>query len=154
MTLSVVVSTSDATWLPPGGRADVVADPGGTAPVPTGLVRLLVRRDGQAFCVPRDDTRKLDLPTSAVQTLDDGSTTIDLLAQDVLGRPAEPVLVGYVRNVVDGGTDDYPWPVPLTHFSVWEATGEPLIEGLWMDLDDPGSPLRARHWWPLVDSGH
>lgn len=36
-----IATTPDAPWLPPGGVAEVVADPGGHAPAPTGLVRLV-----------------------------------------------------------------------------------------------------------------
>lgn len=144
----ILLSVPDAPWLPPGGRAEVVRSP--TAPRPTGLVRLLVRRDGTVFCTPRDDGR-LDLPTRRVSGDDpDGSVTARRLVRDVLGPGARPSPVGYVRNVVPAPDDDYPWPVPVAHFTVWEAVGEPVRDGRWVDVSVGSSVLGTRHWWPLV----
>jgi hypothetical protein len=144
----VLAATPDAPWLPPGGHAEVVADPGGPAPSPTGLVRLLVHRDGHAFCVPRDGSGKADLPTRPVPDLGDGRAAAESLARDVLGTAAGLRLVGYVRNVVAAEAEDYPWPTPLAHFAVWAADGEPRVPGTWLPVAGPG--LRDRHWWPLA----
>lgn len=144
----VLAATQDAPWLPPGGLAEVVADAGGPAPSPTGLVRLLVHRDGHAFCVPRADSGKADLPTRPVPELGDGRAAAESLARDVLGTAAGLRLVGYVRNVVAAGAEDYPWPTPLAHFAVWAADGEPRVPGTWLPLVGP--ELRDRHWWPLL----
>ncbi len=146
----LVVAIPDAPWLPPGGLAEVVAHPGGPAPAPTGLVRLLVRRDDHAFCVPRDGSGKADLPTRPVPDLGDGRAAAEGLARDVLGTAAGLRLVGYVRNVVAAGTADYPWPTPLAHFAVWAAHGEPRVPGEWLPLAGPA--LRDRHWWPLTQA--
>lgn len=152
---TLVATTPDAPWLPPGGRAEVLADPGGVPPRPTGLVRLLVRREGHVFCVPRTGSGADDLPTRAVPDLGDGVATVRSLAADVLGADALGPdgtaglrLAGYVRNVVPAGVGDYPWPVPLAHFAVWTASGEPRVPGTWLPLDGPA--LRERHWWPLA----
>lgn len=147
----VVGRVPNASWLPPGGLAEVVADPGGSAPSPTCLVRLLVRRDGRAFCVPRSGSGKEDLPTRPVPDLGDGRATAEQLARDVLGAAAGLRVVGYVRNVVATGAADYPWPTPLAHFAVWRADGDPRVPGTWLPLDGP--ELRARHWWPLAAAG-
>ena len=148
--LTVIESVPDALWLPRGGRADVVLDLGGPAPTPTGLVRLLVLSGRNIFCVPRDNSSNLDLPTRAVPQLDDGRATALRLALDILGGPAEITLVGYVRNVVEQAGANYPWPTPSAHFTVWAANGEPQVAGTWLALDDADSPLRNRHWWALM----
>jgi hypothetical protein len=100
--------------------------------------------------VARAGSGKLDLPTRTVAHLDDGRTAVEHLALEILGKPTEVTLVGYVRNVVESPDAGYPWPTPLAHFSVWEAVGEPAIEGVWLSAVEPDSPLRDRHWWPLV----
>lgn len=116
------------------------------------MVRLLALRGRDVFCFPRDCVGKLDLPTRAVPRLDDGRTTARRLALDLLGTPAAVSLVGYVRNVVEQADAGYPWPTPFAHFSVWAASGDPHADGIWLDLDDRDSPLRARHWWPLLSN--
>ncbi len=146
----LIATIRDAPWLPPGSRAEAVYAPAGEAPAPTGLVRLLVRRGDHVFCVARDGTGKLDLPTRRVPGLDDGRSTAELLAADVLGRPADVTLVGFVRNVVDAPGAGYPWPTPTAHFSVWAAHGEPTVDGQWLSLTDRGGPLHDRHWWPIA----
>ncbi|GAB2473299.1 NUDIX domain-containing protein [Xylanimonas ulmi] len=145
-----ISTTPNAPWLPPGNRADAVYSPGGAAPAPTGLVRLLIQRGDHVFCVARDDTGKPDLPTRTVPDLDDGRTTAELLTRDILGEPAAVTLVGFIRNIVDTPDADYPWPTPNAHFSVWAAHGEPRIQGQWLSISDQESPLRDRHWWPIA----
>lgn len=115
-----------------------------------GLVRLLVRRGGTVFCTARDDGR-VDLPTRPVPATDaDGSGTAADLAREVLGDGASAAPVGFVRNVVTAPDDGYVWPVPLAHFTVWQAVGDPRVPGEWIDVRDPGCVLRDRHWWPLL----
>lgn len=115
------------------------------------MVRLLVRRGDTVFCVPRDGTEKLDLPTRVVPSSDpDGLATVRHLAAEVLGQPAEPALLGFVRNVVDVPDESYAWPVPLAHFSVWTADGKPVVDGSWVDAATSTSPLAERHWFPLL----
>lgn len=144
---TLLTSAPHAPWLPAGGRADVVR--ASVAPAPTGLVRLLVRRGDTVFCTRRDDGR-IDLPTRAVPGEDpDGSATVAALTREVLGAGVRPAPVGYVRNVVPEGVDGYPWPVPLAHFVVWAASGDPRCDGTWEDVRG-ASTLRDRHWWPLL----
>lgn len=149
----ILRSTPDAAWLPQGGRADVVASR--VAPTPAGLVRLLIRRGTAVFCVHRDGAGKLDLPTRTVPVSDpDGRATARQLAFDVLGTRAEVTPLGFVRNIVASPTDDYAWPVPLAHFTVWGAEGEPAIAGAWVGVHGPDSVLKDRHWFPLVSAAH
>ncbi|GIG23254.1 hypothetical protein Cch01nite_39780 [Cellulomonas chitinilytica] len=134
------------TWLPPGSSADVMlGEP--PADEPTGLVRLLVVRDGRVFCVPRDDGRT-DIPTREVRTGCDPREEANALARSVLGRAVDIRPVGYVRNLVVAPEPDYPWPVPVACFVVWTPTGpaEPHVPGSWCGEAE----LRERHWWPLV----
>lgn len=148
---AVVADVVNASWLPPGGRAQVVR--GGGPQVPMCLVRVLLVRGGRAWCVPRDGGGKLDLPTRAVAPGDlDGSQTVRGLVSDVTGSEREARFVGAVRNVVGVTGNGYPWPVPVAHFGVWAVDAEPCIGGVWLSLDDPMSLLRERHWFPLVRS--
>lgn len=145
----MVLSTPDAPWLPPGSRAEVVRS--AVAPSPTCLVRLLLRRGAEVFCVPREQTAALDLPTRVVEASDpDGRATAARLALDVLGQDARLVPVGFVRNVVAQDAPDYGWPVPVAHFVVWEAMGVPVVDGEWVAARGAGSLLAERHWFPLL----
>ncbi|WP_170176913.1 hypothetical protein [Myceligenerans xiligouense] len=75
----VLSCQSDAPWLPPGGRADVVVhEPHDPAPGPVGLVRLLVTDPGdRVFCTPRTGDRPgWDLPTAPVPD-GDPQTAVD-----------------------------------------------------------------------------
>lgn len=142
---TVVVVTPEAPWLPPGGRAEVVRRE--IPPSPMSMVRLLLRRGDEVFCVPRSETGKLDLPTRRTDAGDlDGVRTIAALAAEVVGAPAETRFLGAVRNVVERPVDDYPWPTPLAHFGVWASSDAPIVDGTWVDL----STLTERHWHPLV----
>lgn len=146
---AVVAERVDAPWLPPGGRALVVR--GGRAPAPMCLVRLLLRRADRVFCVPRDGAGKLDLPTRAVAVGDPGgASTLAELVADVTGAPREAHYVGAVRNVVDVGASNYPWPAPLAHFGVWSVDAAPVVRGDWVGVDAATSLLRDRHWFPLL----
>jgi len=145
---SILRSTPSAPWLPPSGQAGVVRS--AIAPSPTSLVRLLIRRGEYVFCVPRDGSGKVDLPTQSVRPEDpDGRIAAIDLAPFVLGRTAAARPVGFVRNVVVTATDDYDWPIPLAHFSVWAAGGEPAIAGTWIRAD-ASSEVSDRHWFPLL----
>lgn len=137
--------TTDAPWLPPGGRAEVVRRT--TPPRPMSMVRLLLRRSDEVFCVARTETGKLDLPTRRVELDDpDGSATIRALAAEIIGLDAPLAFTGAVRNVVERRQDDYPWPIPRAHFGVWASADAPIVDGTWVALPD----LRERHWHPLV----
>ena len=142
---TLVHVTTDAPWLPPGGRAEVVRR--STPPRPISMVRLLFRSSDEVFCVRREETGRLDLPTRRTDADDpDGSTTIRALAAEVVGPRAPLTFVGAVRNIVEHGVDDYPWPIPVAYFGVWTCTDTPTIDGTWV-----ASPaLRERHWYPLL----
>lgn len=145
----VVRTTPDAPWLPPGSRAEVVRS--SVAPSPACLVRLLLRRGDDVFCVPREQTGALDLPTRVVEASDpDGSATASRLALDVLGQAVPLVPVGFVRNVVVADAPGYGWPVPVAHFAVWEAADAPVVDGEWVEASSARSLLAERHWFPLL----
>lgn len=115
------------------------------------LVRLLLRRGDEVFCVPRDDTGRLDLPTRVVASGDPaGMTAVAELAREILGKEAPLRFVGAVRNVVESAAPAYDWPVPLAHFGVWTADYAPTVAGDWLALFGEGSVLRDRHWHPLM----
>ena len=148
----LLVSHPDATWLPHGGRADVVlVGTDAVLPTPTCLVRVLATRDGKVFTVPRADGKGLDIPTLPVG--EGGAvSSLQALMVGVLGGAHPTVLLGYVRNVVPGAPDDYPWPSPDAHFAVWHCAVPVDCEprGVWLDAYEAESQLRDRHWWPLA----
>jgi hypothetical protein len=147
----VIQTTFDASWLPRGGRAEVIR--GGVPPQPMSLVRLLLRRGDRVFCTPRNQTGKLDLPTRATEPDDvHGSRSIAVLVEEVLGRSHRSEYVGAVRNVVTSTSAAYDPPTPLAHFGVWRSDGDPLIDGVWIGIDGD-SPLRDRHWYALISGG-
>lgn len=147
---TVLAVVADAPWLPTGGRAEIVRSP--NAPSPAGLVRLLLCDGDRIFCEPRSDSGKLDLPTSPVAVDDpDGRHAAIALAQRVFGRPVDVAPVGFVRNVVPVGAADYPWAIPVAHFTVWTAAELPNSAVTWVDTSVTDHPLRDRHWWPIVD---
>ncbi|GAB3916862.1 hypothetical protein GCM10011575_33260 [Microlunatus endophyticus] len=150
---TIVDVVSDAPWLPAGGRAETVRSR--IAPIPAGLVRLLVLDGKRIYCQPRSDSGKIDLPTGSVSVDDpDGSRAAAALAQRVFGEPVHVTPIGFVRNIVPTGADDYLWPTPVAHFTVWTAAGEPCIPGTWIDTSLADNPLESRHWWPLIDERH
>lgn len=146
----IVADVPNATWLPDGGRAQVIA--GGTPQAPMCLVRLLLRRDDHVFCVTRDDgTGRLDIPTRRVLDGDSyGTQTIRLLHDLIAGDSTQPEYLGSVHNTVVHPTADYPWPAPDALFGVWESPAEPRVDGEWIDAATIDSPLRDRHWFPLL----
>ncbi|MGV8912535.1 MAG: NUDIX hydrolase [Rhodoglobus sp.] len=145
----LIGSTLDAGWLPQGGRADVIRS--SVAPSPASLVRLLLRRGSSVFCVRRDGSEKLDLPTQRVPPSDsDGREAAQHLVQFVLGAPTEPKPIGFVRNVVTTAAKAYEWPTPHAHFTLWAADGSPVIPGTWVDIGTR-SELSDRHWFPLLE---
>lgn len=73
------------------------------------------------------------------------------LAESVFGFAVNVQPVGFVKNTVPLATADYPWPIPAAHFAVFKAEGEPILDGEWISLTGATSPLRARHWYPLVE---
>lgn len=153
----VLSCQSDAPWLPPGGRADVVVhEPHDPAPGPVGLVRLLVTDpDGRVFCTPRTGDRPgWDLPTAPVPD-SNPQTAVDQLTSDVFGQAAATQLIGFVRNTVPAGTR-YDWPAPLAHFAVYQVLDHamPVLDGAWLDDDAAAEHLSGRHWWPLVAVDH
>lgn len=149
----VLVSYHDAAWLPEGGRADVVlAGKHDTAPSPTCLVRLLVTQRRRVLVVRRLDGMGLDIPTLRV-----GEANVDECLQNLmvgaLGGLHPITLLGYVRNHVPAAPDDYPWPWPHAHFTVWhsELPGDLHVGGVWLNAADAEAELGNRHWWPLAD---
>lgn len=110
------------------------------------ILRLLLRRGDEVFCVPRPETGELDLPMRITDAGDrTGASAIRALAEEVVGSGVVEFL-GAVRNVVESPGDGYAWPTPLAHFGVWTTTDAPLIAGTWVDV----AALRARHWHPLL----
>ena len=150
----LLTSLEGASWLPSGGRAEVVlAAPGDPAPAPVGLVRLLVDDDdGRLLCVPRTGGRPgVDLPTTAV-TDGDTAAALDRLTHAVLGQACETTLVGFVRNTVPEGVV-YEWPSPVAHFTVHRPASSgvpPVVAGVWLHPVADADQLSERHWWPLV----
>lgn len=147
----LIRSTSNAPWLPSGGRAEVIRS--FVAPKPASIVRLLLRRRDMVFCVRRDGVGKLDLPTRRVPSADqDGLATARQLAFQVLGKTTPVTPMGFVRNVVLDPSPDYEWPVPFAHFTLWAAAGEPASAGTWISTSDSATPLSERHWFPLIEA--
>lgn len=145
---SVIHLTRDAAWLPAGSRAEVILAK--SPPRPMSVVRLLILRKGTVFCVPRRDRSILDLPMQATSPSDvDGSRAIRALADIIVGRDADILFVGAVRNVVDVDDARYGWPTPHAHFGVWATDGAPIVDGAWVSVTE-GSPLADRHWFPLL----
>ncbi len=135
---AIIHLTVNAPWLPDGGRAEVIRC--ATAPRPMCVVRLLLRRDDEVFCVPRSATGRLDLPMLVVEPGDlDGSSAIRLLADRIVGPGSEARFVGAVRNVVDSSAHGYDWPTPRAHFGVWVSDDVPVSDGTWVSL-------RGRAW--------
>jgi hypothetical protein len=146
---TVVYTTPNAPWLPRGGRADVIRRI--TPPRPMSVVRLLLRRADQVFCVPRATNGQLDLPMQVVEMSDfSGATAIRELASKVVGRTSELHFIGAVRNVVGIPGEGYPWPTPLAHFGVWASDEAPVVDGTWMSIESDEPGLRDRHWFPLA----
>lgn len=114
------------------------------------VARLLLQDDGRVFCVKREDGSGLDLPMLATQPGDPrGELAIHELARRITGSGSSLEFVGAVRNVVERPHDTYGWPTPRAHFAVWSSEQAPVVEGTWLSILD-GSPLRTRHWFPLV----
>jgi len=116
------------------------------------VVRLLLREADRVFCLYRADKGGFDLPM-LVTGADDphGIAAIAQLAEQVTGRRSQLEFVGAVRNVVESPSDGYGWPTPLAHFGVWASEHAPIVEGSWQSIRDP-SPLRERHWFPLLSN--
>ncbi|MEO7268722.1 MAG: DUF4031 domain-containing protein [Knoellia sp.] len=157
----VVMSTPDASWLPPRSRADVIASRQDNPPPNTVVVRAVVREAGALLVVERADGRGLDLPT---RTVGDGERAEDALRAlcDELGVTAHgAALLGYVRNVVKHPEATYPWPSPNACFALFSLATDGLSRstGAWLPAESQKAELGERHWWPLVDpvaqaSGH
>ncbi|WP_219982124.1 NUDIX hydrolase [Microbacterium sp. HD4P20] len=115
------------------------------------LVRLLLLIDDRVFCLPRQETGMLDLPTRSVANADaDGSEAIRALVEEVVGDSDACTFLGAVRNIVDEPTVDYPWPTPVAHFGVWRASAGPVIDGTRVSTKDADHVLADRHWYPLL----
>lgn len=146
------MSNPQPSWLPVGGRADVVlAEADAVPPRPTCLVRLLVMRERKVLAVHRADGRGLDIPTLLVE---DGAVddSLQALVVRVLGKEHPTELLGYVRNTVPGSPADYPWPSPQAHFAVWHCASpiDREIRGVWLEMSEAEALLGDRHWWPLA----
>jgi hypothetical protein len=135
------------SWLPTGSIAEVVS--GGTPGPPMAMVRLLLRQGRSVFCVPREGTGALDLPTRRVMCPGDGVDEARALASEVTLTDTEVEYVGCVRNIVMDRDEDYEWPAPIARFGVWRTEEPPRVPGVWCEADD-SSPLATRHWYPLL----
>lgn len=147
----VVMSTPDASWLPPGGRADVIASRQDNPPPNTVMVRAVVRGSRGLLVVERPDGRGLDLPSRAVAAGETAEDAFRGLYAD-LGVSADGAsLLGYVRNVVRAPDADYPWPVPNACFALFAVLSRDSVAGSWCPAGRQEAELGKRHWWPLVD---
>jgi hypothetical protein len=149
----VVRSTLDASWLPAGGRVDVIASRQEQPPANTVVIRLALLCDRAVLAVEHSDGM-LDLPSRRVvdQT---PAEAVQALSAELLGRPrpAGAELIGYVRNTVRSPNDTYPWPTPHACFAVYlarSARAEAADTGIWLDPDAAARDLAERHWWPLL----
>ena len=68
----------------------------------------------------------------------------------MIGARCDLTFVGAVRNVVEREAPGYAWPVPHAHFGIWSATSGPTIDGVWLTVAGEASPLREKHWYPIV----
>lgn len=149
----VLQSTSDAAWLPSGGRADVITSRQDAPPPNTVVVRLAVTGPRGVLVLPRPDGDP-DLPSRSVGA----GTPHEALAQLVtatLGGSVrrEPALIGYVRNVVRQPDDGYAWPTPFACFAVHALPVEGRVTDAaveWISLQDTAAALVRRHWWPVL----
>lgn len=149
----VVLSTPDAPWLPPGGRADVIASRQDDAPPRTVVVRAVLRDARGIHVVARADGRGLDLPMRHVAVGESPSDALRALGDELgLGSDRAP-LIGYVRNVVREPDAGYPWPVPTACFALFALPAGGLTGGRWLPTAQQEVELGERHWWPLVAPG-
>ena len=159
--MDVVRRHDPCPWLPPGGLAEVVRS---DAPAPVAVVRLLVTavEDGALWVVPHPDGRGPGLPSAVVPGGGGGRerAPVDALAGLVAAAPpgTTPRPLGFVRNTVPESDPDYPWPVPLAHFALWQLTARraqpqpPAPDGTWLPAAAAVAVLAERHWWPLLPS--
>jgi hypothetical protein len=158
----LLVTTSGAPWLPPGGDAEVWVGDDVPLPEPTIIVRLLLARrpDGgpaRFFCVP--GAKGLDLPTRHLEPgpeRADPSLGVARLVAEVLGAASDTSTrcIGFVRNVVRVPDATCPHPVPWAHVPVLAVSGDPaapVVAGEWVDVASARAGLGARHWWPIVE---
>ncbi|WP_346767721.1 DUF4031 domain-containing protein [Knoellia koreensis] len=153
----VIASVPDASWLPPGSRADVIASRQENPPSHTVVVRLALFRGDDVLVLDRSDGGGPDLPSAPVGDATPAQA-LDLLHRVVTGVDAPPDLrlIGYVRNVVQQPDDDYPWPTPSAAFTVWQREVGPdatVLAGRWLQPADQAAQLGTRHWWPLLEDG-
>lgn len=149
----VIQSTLNASWLPTGGRADVIASRQDEAPATTVVIRLALLRQDAVLAVERADGG-LDLPSRRVVDQTPGEAVRALSASlEEQAEPREAELVGYVRNTVTSPDPDYPWPVPHACFAVYlgrSAGADASGTGIWLDPRAAARDLAQRHWWPLL----
>lgn len=157
----VLVSTADPSWLPAGGRADVIASRQEEAPANTVMVRVALLSQWRLWVTERRDGQSpgLDLPSALVAGRTVQACLNDLVAELLGHTDVVPVLRGYVRNVVPVGAADpaYRWPVPRACFAVWSVPltshVAPRCEGRWLTPQDAPGVVGGRHWWPLFAAG-
>ncbi|NYG07219.1 hypothetical protein BJ986_001706 [Phycicoccus badiiscoriae] len=152
----VVEAVPGAPWLPPGSRADVIASRQDEAPANTVVVRLALVRGTELLVVKRPDGG-WDLPSRTVgdqQPAEAVAAVAQSLTVSPRPTPLSPTLLGYVRNTVPTPDRTYPWPVPKACFAVYAQrldAADDVTHGTWLPLDDAGSQLSQRHWWPLME---
>lgn len=147
----VVMSTPDAPWLPPGGRADVIASRQDNPPPNTVVVRAVVRDTRGMLVVERPDGQGLDLPVRTVAAGETAEDALRALCEELGARPDEASLLGYVRNVVREPDAGYRWPVPSACFALFTVPSRDSTTGTWCPAERQEADLGKRHWWPLVD---
>lgn len=152
---TVIESTPDAAWLPPGSRADVISSRQDNPPPNTVVVRAVIRSDRGLLVVERPDGRGLDLPMRRVGEGERPEDALRDLCREVGADVGGASVLGYVRNVVRHPDADYAWPTPTACFTLFAvpATGVDASAGTWCPSERQEAELGERHWWPLLRPG-
>jgi hypothetical protein len=151
----LIRSVPDAPWLPAGSTAEVWAGTDVEVPSPTVIVRLLVQRGPELFCV--QTPKGLDIPTLFLGEANGwrpASAGITDLTSRYFAAGLPTRCVGFVRNVVPIPDPAYHLPAPIAHVPVFmpraPAPPPPSAAGTWVPAADAPALLADRHWWPIA----